>query len=150
MLSTLFLFISVIALTFSPKQYETQFIKIEFSSKGCFGKCPVWKMTIENDNEAYLFAEKYNKVNGNFKAIIGKNEIVELESILSILQKINVKEYYNDGPTCGNINDLKIYLKDKIITTRSMRISGPREVQDLLIAINDINEKTSWQAADLQ
>jgi hypothetical protein len=31
-----------------------------------------------------------------------------------------------------------------------MRISGPKEVRDLLNAINDIKEKTSWQAADLQ
>lgn len=85
----------------NPKKHIIK--KIEYSTTGCLGTCPIFKLEINNDRTAFFIAENYNfddnqdhytnKEEGNFKTTILENDFKELNEILNYIDFSNLKNY---------------------------------------------------------
>ena len=150
MFRIIFLIIIILNFSFSSKQNSIQIQKIEFASKGCFGTCPVWSMIIENDKTSLLIAQKYNKESGSFKTTIDSESFNDIIQKIEKLQSIAPKAYYNSDRTCGIIHELKVYTDKGILQTKSMRLSGPKELQELFNALIEFREKAKWENLNIQ
>lgn len=87
----------------NPK--KNKITKIEFKTSGCFGSCPVYKLTLNRDSLSVFNAQYYNfnkkddvgygKEEGVFSTKISKVEFDKLEEFLNYCDFENLnKEYY--------------------------------------------------------
>jgi len=87
----------------NPKKNKIS--KIEFRTSGCFGSCPVYKLTLNRDSLSIFNAQYYNfnkkdevgygKEEGVFSTKISKVEFDKLEELLNYCDFENLnKEYY--------------------------------------------------------
>ncbi len=70
------------------------FEKLTITTSQCFGTCPIFNMTINENRTATFTAIKYNDESGEFKSIIPEKEFNELVSLLNYLPLENVKNDY--------------------------------------------------------
>jgi hypothetical protein len=73
------------------------FEKIHFKTNQCFGRCPVFEITVNKDRTATYKAIKYNDETGDFKGTIPEKELDELIAILRYIQldKLNINYAVN-------------------------------------------------------
>ena len=60
---------------------------IKFDAGGCFGSCPIFKMTIHEDGNAVYDAIMFNKLEGKFKTVIKK---YNHQRLLLLIKKANI------------------------------------------------------------
>lgn len=87
----------------NPK--ENKITKIEFETSGCFGTCPVYKLTLDRDNISVFHAKYYNfsnderaeygKEEGVFYGKISNSKFDELQEILNYCDFENLRESYS-------------------------------------------------------
>ncbi|MFZ4932105.1 DUF6438 domain-containing protein [Chryseobacterium sp. Mn2064] len=112
-LLTLCAFIFLVSCTTSQK-VQSKYSKIEYEATPCFGFCPVFKMTINEDRTAVFEAEHFNfndkpskdefskPREGTFKGTIKEEDYKKL---ITLLDGLNVKSL-NDHYGTKNITDL--------------------------------------------
>jgi hypothetical protein len=87
----------------SPKNFRIT--KIEFNTSGCYGTCPVYKLTLKRDSLS-IFNAKYSNFNQNIEVTYGKEEGVftttinkadfdNLEEILNFCNFENLNKEYS-------------------------------------------------------
>lgn len=106
--------------------------KIQFSTSGCFGTCPIFELSLNKDSISVFKAIKFNFSNGDFyKVLTVEEQIVASEKVEGIfVQNISSKEFdklveiinycdfenlkdsYNVWHTCDTTGDLKITYDD--------------------------------------
>ena len=83
--------------------------KIEFQTLGCFGKCPIFKIAINNDKTSIWEADSYNTINdielkGIFNTKIGNDKYQEIIDILNYINFDNLSDSYevswSDAQSC--------------------------------------------------
>jgi Domain of unknown function (DUF6438) len=74
---------------------EFTFEKITFKTTRCFGTCPIFEMTINEDKSATYNAIEYNEETGDFKAILPAKEFDELISLLKYLNIDRMQDEYS-------------------------------------------------------
>ncbi|MGI4875704.1 MAG: DUF6438 domain-containing protein [Janthinobacterium lividum] len=86
----------------SPKDYAIK--KVEFSTTGCYGICPVFNLQVNYDGAATYRAEEYSKKEGTFTGIIAPQALKELWASLNYLGFPTLRNNYaisvTDHPTC--------------------------------------------------
>jgi len=115
-----FKFDNLIEYNKNPK--KTKISKIEFETSGCFGSCPIYKLTLNRDSISIFNAKYYNfnhsgiavygKEEGIFYAEINKIKFDELADILNYCDFENLKENYAVMHTDDQTGDLKITYND--------------------------------------
>jgi len=101
---------------------KNQISKIEFSTSGCFGTCPVYKLTLNRDSLSVFNARYYNfdndrdvtygKEEGIFFTTINKQDFDQLEELLNYCAFENLKANYSVMHTDDQTGDLKITFDD--------------------------------------
>lgn len=96
--------------------------KIEFSTSGCFGTCPVYKLTLSRDSLSVFNARYYNfnedrditygKEEGVFLTMINKKGFDELEEIINYCDFENLNSDYSVMHTDDQTGHLKITFND--------------------------------------
>lgn len=77
---------------------------ITFSTGGCFGTCPTFKITVYSTGYAEYIAGTYSKMPGTFKTIIKKPALDQIFGLAGYLDTKKLKENYSvswtDDATC--------------------------------------------------
>ncbi len=126
----------------SPASYKID--KIEYSTTGCFGICPIFKMTINADRTASWLADRFNKVNGsevkgNYTSIITEDKYSEIINLLNYIDFVKLKDSYAVDWTDDQSSTLTITYdnrKTKIITDYGLiGTYGLNRVYQMLFAL---------------
>ncbi|KQT18091.1 hypothetical protein ASG31_04985 [Chryseobacterium sp. Leaf404] len=100
---------------------------IEFSTSGCFGTCPVFQMTIDQNRNATFIAEHFNftddmenwseNIEGKFHTVIDKKNYDKLISTLQYIDFPSLKDRYSVNWTDDQTVNLKITYSDNKVKT---------------------------------
>ena len=87
--------------------------KIEYSTTGCYGPCPIFDLTINSDKTAKWKAERYNKINNkevsrNFNSKITEDKYNEIVNLLNYIDFETLQDNYAVGWTDDQSSTLKI------------------------------------------
>ncbi len=100
---------------YNPKVIRHTIKKIEFTTSGCFGTCPVFNLVINQNRSAKFVAEMYNRpyrdaseIKGTFSAEINEKEFNEIEDLLNYIDFPNLKGGYAVHWTDDQTSTLKI------------------------------------------
>lgn len=124
--------------------------KIEFSTSGCFGTCPIFDLTIHSDRSAEWFAKRFNKIDnrevkGDFNSTITKNKFEEIINLLNYIDFVNLKDDYSVGWTDDQTATLKVtYNNGKIKTIKDYGLKGTRGLEKLYQLLYKIRENQEW------
>lgn len=140
---------------YNPNPTDYQIEKIEYSSTGCFGECPVFTLNIDNDGSAKLVAKHYNYtkdwqkgklLQGNYSTTLPNIELKYLTGLINYIDFVNLKNEYAVSWTDDITGILKITYnngKIKIITYYGMQGTyGLKRLHDLL---DDLKKNQDWK-----
>lgn len=136
-----------------PKKHSIE--KIEYSTNGCFGTCPVFKLEINKNHTAKFVAQHYNfdedmdhytdKDEGKFKTTISEKEFNELIEILNYIDFSNLKNYsvtWTDDQT----STLKItYDNGKVKTIYDYGLVGTYGLKRTYEMLFDLRKNQNWK-----
>lgn len=125
--------------------------KIEYSTSGCYGTCPIFKLSINFDRTSKWTAEMYNEIDnkeltGNFQTTISKDKYDEIVNLLNYIDFTTLKDSYAVRWTDDQSSTLKITYengKTKIINDYGLiGTFGLNRVYQLLF---DLRENQIWR-----
>lgn len=114
------IFLFAFLLSCQAQTATSEYSKIEFESGACFGKCPVYKITISSDREALLEAERFNfseelptKREGTYKTVINQENFNQLLGLLHQLQPLSLQDFYGNKKIMDLPSSyLRLYFQD--------------------------------------
>jgi len=138
----------------APKQ--NKITKIEFSTSGCFGTCPVYKLILNRDSLSTFNARYYNfnkdreitygKEEGVFTTTINKIEFDKLEEILNYCNFVKLNNEYAVTHTCDQTGDLKItYNNGKTKTISDYGMIGTYGLKILYGKLAELRFNQKWR-----
>lgn len=141
----------------ATKKTNSPYSKIEYSSGACYGFCPIFKMTINNDRTAIFEAERFNfsrdtaseKSEGTFKGTIDEKQYNQLISLLNSLPK-DLKDYYGNK----NVSDLPTstltlnYQDGKVKTIQDYGKHGTPDLQKIYQFFEALKTNQNWTKID--
>lgn len=122
--------------------------KIVFSTNACYGTCPIFTLQLARNGAATYHAEQYNKLKGDFTAVVQAQPLTEVWALLNYLNFPRLQNNYSvsvtDQPTCtltityggGKVKTIEDYGEQGTF--------GLRQVYDLLFALRTTQ---AWQKA---
>jgi len=130
--------------------------KIEFATSGCFGTCPVYKLTLNRDSLSIFNAQYYNfnknrevtygKEEGVFTTTINKMEFDKLEEILNYCDFDNLHKEYSVMHTDDQTGDLKItYNNGKVKTISDYGMIGTYGLKILYKKLAELRFNQKWR-----
>lgn len=90
----------------SPKTIDFNEIKIMTSP--CFGTCPIFELTINDNKQATYNAKEYNKLTGFYKSQIDDKVFSDLVGLITYINIDNLKTNYKIGRTDNPSIDIEI------------------------------------------
>lgn len=138
----------------SPK--KNKITKIEFKTSGCFGTCPVYKLTLNRDSLSIFNAQYYNfnknrevtygKEEGVFKTSINEIEFNKLVEILNYCDFENLNKEYSVSHTDDQTGDLKITFNNgKVKTISDYGMIGTYGLKILYEKLAEIRFNQKWR-----
>lgn len=125
--------------------------KIEFSTSGCFGTCPIFDLTINADRTIQWDAKRFNKignkeVKGDFNTTITKDKYTEIIDLLNYIDFVNLKDDYSVNWTDDQTVTLQVtYNKGKIKTIKDYGMIGTRGLKKLYQLLYELRENQEWE-----
>lgn len=130
--------------------------KIEFATSGCFGTCPVYKLTLNRDSLSIFNAQYYNfnknrevtygKEEGVFTTTINKMEFDKLEEILNYCNFDNLDKEYSVMHTDDQRGDLKITFNNgKVKTISDYGMIGTNGLKILYEKLAELRFNQKWR-----
>ena len=125
--------------------------KIEYSTSGCFGTCPVFKINIDSDKSAKLNAENFNKINnknanGKFKTKIDDKKYYEIIDLLNYLNFEKLKNNYSVNWTDDQTSTLKVtYDNGETKTIRDYGLIGTFGLNRIYKLLTELRENQKWE-----
>jgi len=121
-------------------------LEVDFQASVCFGNCPGFGMKIKKNGEAEYNAVVYNKLKGQFKAIIKKSQLKELNKLIEKAEFFSLKDNYStmesDGPTYTITITLRNGKEKKI---EDYGPSGPGNLQVVYDFIFSLRDSQDWK-----
>ncbi|WP_374443953.1 DUF6438 domain-containing protein [Epilithonimonas sp.] len=151
-------FLAFIGIISCSTSQVSKYSKIEYEVGPCFGFCPVYKITIDNNRKAILEAEHFNfseggskddlskPREGTFTATISKEDYQKLVEMVDNADVRNLKDSYIDERIMdASKSDLRIGFSDG--TKKSIQLSAgekPRELVSLQNYITELKQNQKW------
>ena len=92
----------------SNKSIKHKIESIEFSTSGCYGECPVFKLNILKNRNSTYNAIEYNDTKGNYECVIDQKSHSEIEQFLNYIDFANLENEYQVAHTDDQTGILKI------------------------------------------
>lgn len=138
----------------NPK--KNKIVKIEFNTSGCFGTCPVYKLTLNRDSSSVFNAQYYNfsknreitygKEEGVFTTTINKMEFDKLEDIINYCEFENLNKEYSVTHTDDQTGDLKITFNNgKVKTISDYGMIGTYGLKILYEKLAELRFNEKWR-----
>jgi hypothetical protein len=77
-----------------PTKAAPQMAQIEFESKGCYGTCPQFALTIQQDGTASYDAREHNERQGQFTTTLARPQLDSLLQLVSSASYFNQKDSF--------------------------------------------------------
>ncbi len=129
--------------------------KIQYLTKGCFGTCPIFEITIDKNGkakfvaEAFNFVEKFTKeIEGRFKTTILASKYKSLVELLNYMNFPNLKNNYSSGEITDLPSSiLKVtYNNGKVKVINDYGMSGTVELIQLYSIIDKLRFDQNWKS----
>lgn len=139
---------------YNKQPIDNHIEKIKFESGSCFGRCPIYTLTINKDQSAEFLAEHYNfpdsndvyKKEGLFNGQINTSDYKELINLLNYIDFKNLKDQYSAGGTCGPTVSLTItYENGKTKTISDYGMSGTYGLKSVYAVLSDFRFNQKWE-----
>ncbi|MBF04813.1 MAG: hypothetical protein CMP76_16145 [Flavobacterium sp.] len=141
---------------YNENQEEHNIEKIEYSTSGCYGVCPIFKLEINKDKSALFIAQHFNfddnrenysnKEEGKFKTIISKEKFNELNAIINYIDFVNLKNSYSVNWTDNQSSTLKItYDNGKTKTIGDYGLIGTYGLKRVYELLFDLRKNQDWK-----
>ena len=141
-----FSIICVLIFLYGCAQSKEDISQIKFYADYCFGTCPVFEMTIDNDRSASYKAIEYNTLKGLFNATIEKLQFDSLMFLISEANLFSLKNGYNISATDHPTYTLTIKLKNgKTKTITDYGPAGPKKLRLVYAKIFALRESQNWE-----
>lgn len=101
----------------NEKNTDRSFDKIIVSSSGCYGRCPVSDIEIDNNGTVFYRGSYYSNEKGYFKAFTSKEEYFKIEKNFQKANWFNLKNEYIAGHTDDETITVTFIKNNKIIKT---------------------------------
>jgi hypothetical protein len=133
---------------------KNKITKIEFNTSGCFGTCPVYKLTLNKDSLSIFNAQYYNftenvdhgKEEGVFSVMINRKEFDQLEEYLNYCDFENLKKDYFVMHTDDQTGGLKITFNNgKVKTISDYGMVGTYGLNALYEKLAQLRFSQRWQ-----
>jgi hypothetical protein len=142
----------------TTQKSSNQYSKIEYEAIGCFGFCPIYKMTINPDRSAVLEAEHFNFTKGNskadfskpregtFTATIKKEDFDKLVALINDTNPTLLNSYYGDK----NMTDMATsYLRLDFKDGNKKEVedygkNGSQKLEAVYNAFEDLKKSQTW------
>ncbi len=143
-------------LEYNENPKKNKITKIEFSTSGCFGTCPVYKLTLNRDSLSVFNARYYNfnenekvtygKEEGTFSTKISKTEFDKLEEYLNYCDFENLNKEYFVMHTDDQTGDLKItFSNGKVKTISDYGMVGTYGLKNLYEKLAKLRFSEKWK-----
>jgi hypothetical protein len=132
----------------TPSNHKIE--KIEYSTTGCYGTCPIFKLTITSDKTAIWKAEMYNKINnkeasGNFNSKITEDKYNDIVNLLNYVDFETLKDNYAVGWTDDQSSILKItYDNGKVKSIEDYGLIGTYGLDRIYQLLFELRENQKW------
>ncbi|HLP12713.1 MAG TPA: DUF6438 domain-containing protein, partial [Flavobacteriales bacterium] len=114
-----------IELNRKPEKHKIK--RVEFSTSGCFGICPVFEMAFNADRAATYNAINYNEQSGLYYGKIDTLSLATFTHLLNYIDFVHLKDSYEVSWTDDQSCTLKIiYDDDKVKTIYDYGLIGTR------------------------
>lgn len=125
--------------------------KIEYSASGCFGSCPIFKLTINADRTAKWYAERYNEINnnevsGNFNSEITEDKYSDIVNLLNYIDFETLQDNYAVNWTDDQTAKLKVtYDNGKVKSILDYGLLGTYGLDRVYQLLNELRENQKWE-----
>lgn len=86
-------------LEFYPKFSFRPIKKIEYSTLGCYGECPIFELIINDNRTAFYNAQEFNDTTGDFETIMDQKEFDLIMNDLNAINFKSIKDTFSVGWT---------------------------------------------------
>jgi hypothetical protein len=133
--------------------------KIEFSTSGCYGTCPVFDLEINQNQDAKFIAKQFNfnkeletwsdKNEGTFQTKIKDKDFNTLIKLLAYIDFPQLENNYSVNWTDDQTVELKIiYSSGKIKTISDYGASGSYGLKKVYKLLFDLRQNQNWKKID--
>jgi hypothetical protein len=126
-----------------PNQIEFKQIKIMTSP--CFGTCPIFELTINNNKQAVLNAKKYNKLTGVYKSNVDEKVFNDLVGLLNYLNIDSLKNNYAIGWTDNQSIDTEIEYNSSTKKIHDYGLEGSFGLKRLYQLLYKLKATQDWE-----
>jgi Domain of unknown function (DUF6438) len=124
--------------------------KIDYSTSGCFGTCPIFNLKINSDRTSEWFADMYNEIDkkelkGSFQTTIAQDKFDELINLLNYIDFTELKDNYAVSWTDDQSSTLKItYDNGKIKSINDYGLIGTYGLDRVYQQLFKLRENQKW------
>jgi hypothetical protein len=126
-----------------PQKIRLQSIKI--SRERCFGSCPIYDLTIDNNRQATLNAKAYMKYKGLLKAKIDKRSFDEIISLLSYLNPDSLRADYSIDATDNPAINIEMKYNRTLKGIHDYGLEGSLGLLQFYLIIEKLVENQKWR-----
>ncbi|MGQ0738516.1 MAG: DUF6438 domain-containing protein [Bacteroidota bacterium] len=143
---------------YAEKENNYSIEKIEYSTTGCFGSCPVFSLSVKNTGEAIFDAKKYNsqgnywaetrpvEITGRFETRIDPSHLSSILDLLNYLDFPSLENNYAVSWTDDQACTLKItYDNGQTKTIKDYGKSGTHGLARLYRLLFDLRFNQTWK-----
>ncbi len=124
-------------------------IQIQFERTACYGKCPVFKLTLNPNGTADFEGIKYVKFIGKGSAIIPVNVFQNLKQKLDSMDVRNLKSEYSVNVTDNPTGYLSILFEDfSVKNIKDYGLRGTPELKQVYKQLTDLAKQTQWKSIE--
>ena len=120
-------------------------LMVRLQRTACFGRCPIYTLSIFQNGTAIYKGEKWVEKEGLFKSRVNKRQLEQIFSKAKEISFYKMKEQYDNAYITdlpSTITTLKTDSGFKIVANR---YEGPEELQELERLIDDIANSLEWE-----
>lgn len=124
--------------------------KIEYSTSGCYGSCPIFNLTINSDKTAKWYAKMYNKINnkevsGNFNTKVTEDKYNDIVNLLNYIDFETLQDNYAVNWTDDQSSSLKItYDNGKVKSISDYGLMGTYGLDRVYQLLFELRENQKW------
>ena len=124
---------------------SVHFEGLEFSAGGCFGKCPIFDLSITPDRIVHYDAIEYNKERGKFHGIVPEANFSRLMDLLRIVRLDEIDSSYGVGWTDDVTVTLTVRYNGRVKRVSDYGGLGTRGLQRLYGLLYHLRGVVEWE-----
>ena len=111
----------------------------------CFGRCPIYTLTVYDDGSAELFAERWLEQEGKFTATVDQSKFQNLLEKAEAINFFELEDVYNSEAVTDLPSTITTLRRDDELKQIVNRYQGPQELSDFEKFFDELYLKSDWK-----